>query len=322
MCPGVRWAATTSGVSTAEIEAGQAAATGAFADQMRVAADPGRPGRYVADVDPRWNCPAIPQGGLMTALAAAAMTEALGQPEHRLRTLTPVFAAMVESDRVELDVTVLRRGRTMSQALVTAHNPGQYAGHTTVAVFGQERPGFEFTDLVRPDVSGPLDCPSFSDPSPEGVPLQENPVPFWQNVEGRAAIGHPPWEQYVPETSHCAFWYRLDEPPMRPDGTLDPLAVLALADLMPSSVNQRMGPQELEWWGPSTDLTVHLFEDPQSEWLLTSLRARRATAGYASVESALWDERGALVAHATQVMYMHFPDGPPEGDHRIPLDQR
>ncbi len=315
-------------MTTAEIEAeeadeaGSTGATGAFAEQMRVWPDPDRPGRWLADVDPRWNCPAVPQGGTMTALAAAAMAAAIGEPAHRLRTLTTVFAAMVPSGRVELDVTVLRRGRTMSQAAVTAHAPGEGTGHTTVAVFGADRPGFEFTDVACPDVPGPQDCPSFRDPPPPEHRQQGNPVPFWENVEGRAAIGHAPWDPYVPETSHCAFWYRFDEPPMRPDGTLHPLAVLALSDLMPSSVNERMGPDQPEWWGPSTDLTVHMFEEARSEWLLASLRARRATRGYASVECALWDQRRVLVAHAAQVMFMHFPDGPPEGDHRLPLDQR
>jgi acyl-CoA thioesterase len=315
-------------VTTAEIGAEGPAAVGAgagtspFADQMGVVADPDRPGRWLADVDPRWNCPVVPQGGTMTALAAAAMVAELGEPTQRLRTLTTVFAAPVPSGRVELDVTVQRRGRTMSQATVTAHAPGEGVGHTTVAVFGAERPGFEFTDVVCPDVPDPRDCPSFRDAPPPDFPQRDDPVPFWENVEGRPAIGHAPWDPYVPETSHCAFWYRFDEPPMRPDGTLDPLAVVALSDLMPSAVHERMGPDQVEWWGPSTDLTVHVFEEARSEWLLASLRARRATGGYASAEAALWDQHGVLVAHAAQVMFMHFPDGPPEGDHRFPPDQR
>jgi acyl-CoA thioesterase len=65
-----------------------------------------------------------------------------------------------------------------------------------------------------------------------------------------------------------------------------------------------------------------MFEDPRSEWLLGSLRARRATGGYASVESALWDEGGALVAHASQVMFFQFSGSPPTGAARFPTDQR
>src|SRR5690606_1115977 len=120
-----------------------------------------------------------------------------------------------------------------------------------------------------------------------------------------------------------ASWYRFDEPPMLPDGRLDPLAVVAMCDLMPSSVGQRMGPGTPEWYPPSPDLTVHLLGEARSEWILADLRARRATQGYASVEAALWDpSHRSLVAHATQVMFLTFPDGPPTGDLRLPADQR
>ncbi|HET6951107.1 MAG TPA: thioesterase family protein [Acidimicrobiales bacterium] len=294
----------------------------AFGRQMAVTTDPGTPGRYVADVDPRWNCPVVPQGGIMAALAAAAMSAEVGDPDQRLRTLTTVFAAPVPAGRVTVDVTVLRRGRTMTQATATVRADGE-AGHTTVAVFGSDRPGFEFTDLTMPAVPSPDACPSFRDPPPPGVELEERPpVSFWEHVEGRPALGHAPWEDYVPASSARGSWVRFDEPPLRPDGTLDPLAVVALADLMPGSVGERMGPGQPDWWGPSTDLTVHLFEEPRSDWLLSHQSARRATAGYASVESALWDATGALVAHATQVMFLTFPQGPPVGDARFPVDQR
>lgn len=301
----------------------------AFTRQMALVADGQRPGRYRVDVDARWNCPVVPQGGVMAAVATAAMQAELAHPEQRLRTLTTVFAAQVPAGPVTIDVSVLRRGRTMSQATATVRPAGADAdapGHTTVAVFGSERGGFEFTDLAMPVVDPPEDCPSFRDPPPPGVAddfPERPPFEFWEHVEGRAALGNAPWDDYVPSASDCAHWYRFEEPPMRPDGTLDPLAVIALCDLMPSSVGQRMGPGARTWYPPSADLTVHLFEDARSEWLLAHLRARRATEGYASVECALWDPAGAtLVAHATQVMFLAFPDGVPTGDERFPLDQR
>ena len=304
--------------------------TTAFSRQMALVPDTERPGRYRVDVDTRWNCPIVPQGGVMAALAAAAMQAELDHPDQRLRTLTTVFAAQVPAGPVAIDVSVLRRGRTMSQATATvraADADHGAAGHTTVAVFGAARGGFEFTDLTMPDVEPPEACPSFRDPPPPGTMADDfperPPFEFWDHVEGRPALGNAPWDDYVPSSSDCAFWYRFDEPPMRPDGTLDPLAVIALCDLMPSSVGQRMGPGAREWRPPSADLTVHLFEDARSEWLLAHLRARRATEGYASVEVALWDPTGpALVAHAAQVMFLSFPGGPPTGDDRFPPDQR
>jgi acyl-CoA thioesterase len=299
----------------------------AFQRQMAFAPDPAVPGRYTVDVDLRWNCPVVPQGGIMAALAAAAMEAELDVPGERLRSLTTVFAAQVPAGPVVVDVTVLRRGRTMSQATATVRAQDASAGHASVAVFGRDRGGFEFTDLAMPDVPGPLDCPSFRDPPPpEHADFfdDDRVFPFWEQVEGRAAIGRAPWDdETVPISSECAFWYRFDDPPMRPDGTLDPLAVVTLCDLMPSSVSQRMGPGQPEWYPPSADLSVHLLGEARSEWLLGHLHARRATEGYASVETALWDPTDrSLVAHAAQVMFLSFPDGPPVGDQRIPPDLR
>jgi acyl-CoA thioesterase len=304
-------------MSTGPVGPGRAAdGTSAFARQMTLVPDKPTPGRYRVDVDERWNCPAVPQGGMMAAVAARAMIAELGDDEQRLQSLTTVFAAAVPAGPVTVDVAVLRRGKSMSQALASVRPAGaarSEPGHTTVAVFGRSRAGFEFTDLVMPDVPSPAECPSFRDPPPpEAGEFRARPVfPFWEQVEGRPALGHAPWDDYVPVSSQCAMWYGFDEPPMRGDGTLDPLAVVALCDLMPGSVGERMGPGEREWFPPSADLTVHLLAPARSEWLLGHLRARRATDGYVSAETALWDQAGGLVAHGSQVMFLTFPDGPP-----------
>jgi acyl-CoA thioesterase len=295
-----------------------------FAKQTMLVAEPATPGRYRVDVDPRWNCPVVPQGGMMVALAAKAMAVELDEPDQRLRSLTTVFAGQVPSGPVTIDVRVLRRGRSISQAMADVRAPGADAGHATVAVFGRSRAGFEFTDLRMPEVPPPHECPSFRDPLPPeaGDFERRPPFPFWENVEGRPALGHPPWDEYVPSSSECAAWYRFDEPPMLADGTLDAFAVVALCDLMPSSVGERMGPGQPQWLPPSADLTVHLLAEARSEWLLAHLRARRATEGYASLEMAAWDQTGQLVAHATQIMFITFPDGAPTPEQRVPFDQR
>ena len=63
---------------------------------------------------------------------------------------------------------------------------------------------------------------------------------------------------------------------------------------------------------PSADLTVHMMGEMRGEWVLSVNRARRAYAGYASVDQEMWDMDGTephLVAYATQVMFFSFPDG-------------
>lgn len=274
-------------------------------------------GRYGVDLTSRWNAPLLPQGGVVAAVAIRAMEAELAVPGQRLRSVSIVFAAQVRPGPVEIDVTVLRRGRSMSQAAATVRNRGEEAGHTAIAVFGAPRPGFEFADLVPPQVPPPEACPSFRNPPPPGFERRVVAT-FWENVEGRNAIGHAPWDEWDPTTSERAYWYRFDEPPVVDGGTLDPCAVVTLCDTMPGAVGERMGPGLPFWFPPSADLTVHVFGDAGPGWLLAHNRARWAGDGYASVEMSLWDPARGLVAYATQMMFFSFPDGPPSEAQRRP----
>jgi len=295
--------------------------TTTFAGQVAaVGPDPVRAGRYRVDVDPGWICPTVPQGGLMAALAARAMTLELGDPALALRSLTTVFAAPVPAGPVTVDVEVHRRGRSMAQVTATTRPAGGGPGHILVAVFGRSRPGFALTDRVPPEVPSPGDCPSFDDPAPDGT--VEPPVPFWQLVEGRPALGHAPWDPSPRHRSDCAYWYRFREPPCRTDGTYDPLALVTLCDTMPGTIGERVGGEPLDWWGPSADLTVHVLGEARGEWLLGHVRAGRAGDGYASADIDLWDAAGDLVAHGTQVMFFTFPGGAPDPALLVPADQR
>lgn len=287
-----------------------------FGQQLELKSDEWQPGRYAVDVDPGWNCPTVPHGGVMASIASRAMALELGRVAREgaepmtLRTQTTVFAAPVPAGPVTVDVTVLRSGRTMSQARAEVRAVGADAGHTTIAVFGHDRRGFELVDLEMPEVAPPEDCSSFRDEPPEGVDWDLPRFPFWDRVEGRPALGHAPWEDYVPTTSDSVVWYRFDDPLRQADGTLDPLALVTFADTMPSAVGELLGPDDTAWYPPSADLTVHVLGEARSEWILAHKRLRRASGGYCSAEVALWDpggDRPNLVAHATQVMFFTFP---------------
>ncbi|HVF73497.1 MAG TPA: thioesterase family protein [Acidimicrobiales bacterium] len=272
----------------------------AFARQL--AFDGGR-----VEVDAMWNCPIVPHGGLVTAIAAKAMADELADPDQRLRSITSVFAGAVQPGPVDVEVTVVRRGRSISQLSATLRNPGSDAGLTALAVFGAHRPGFEFTDLVAPDAPPPDECMRFRD-APDG-PYHFN---FWDHVDGRLAVGHARNTDFPPsDSSERVYWYRFDEPPFLDDGNLDPLALVTLADTMPGAVAQRVGSDTPVWLPPSADLTVHVFADTTSDWVLTRNHCRWAGDGYASLDMELWSPDGRLLAYGTQVAFFVFPDGPP-----------
>lgn len=263
---------------------------------------------WTGTIDESWVLRPMPQGGVTTAMALAAMAGALDQPEQRLRTMHTMFAAQVPHGPVTVDVEVLRRGRTMSQVRAEVRSPGAPRGHLVSAAFGSIRPGFEFTDITPPpDVPLPGGCPSFRDNPPTDWEAAWEPMPFWdERVEGRPALGDAPWDDYVPDRAERANWYRFDDPPFGDDGTLHPYSFAILVDSMPGAASQKLGPGQQQWFAPSVDLTLHVLDDCRSPWVLAHCTARHASDGYASAEMTLWDYGPAFddprpVACATQV---------------------
>jgi len=119
-------------------------------------------GRFTGCISDPWVLAVVPQGGIVAALALRAMAETLGDPTQRPRSVTAVFAGKVAQGPVEVDVAVVRRGRSMSQLTATVRNPEEAAGLTALAAFGASRRGFSFTDLAMPSVAGPAVAPPSS----------------------------------------------------------------------------------------------------------------------------------------------------------------
>ena len=267
-------------------------------------------GRFTTTISDSWMLARVPQGGVVAAIAARAMATVLGQPDQTLRTLTAMFAGRVAGGPVEVDVHVLRRGRSMSQLTATVRNPGVEAGLTAIAAFGAPRRGFEFTELVMPDLPGPEGLRSFRDGPPDDVDFEfdGDPWPFWARmIEARPALARAPWEPFEDGPAEAALWYRIDDPPIGDDGRVDVAGTIVLCDTMPSSVGQKVGPDAGDWFAPSVDYTLHVFRPAPAGWLLAHHKARHAGDGYASVDLALWDPSGPhLVAYGTQVMLFTF----------------
>ncbi len=276
----------------------------ASASSVELVAD----GSYRAFLDDSWNLYPLPQGGIITAVALRAMSDALADQGQSLRTMHTLFIGRVAHGELVIDVEILRRGRSMSHVRAHVRNPDAGTGHITTAVFGSTREGFEFTELRRPQVPSPEQCPSFRDPPPAGVPAFE-PTPLWTTrLEGRGALGVPPWEDVAERTGEQATWYRFDDTPWIDGGErIDPFAIVMLADTMPGAIGQRVGRTGRPWFGPSVDLTVHMCADCHGPWVLGHNTARWAGDGYASVDMALWDA-DTLVAYATQTSFFTFLD--------------
>jgi acyl-CoA thioesterase len=263
------------------------------------------PGLYRIDLSDRWNAALFPFGGVVSAIALRAMQAALGERGQRLRSTTSVYVSPVPTGPLEVRVQTLRHGRRMSQLLAGVRAAGSAdGGLTVVAAFGEDREGFEILDGGPPDA-----------PPPEAASLPEEPPPefrrfrstFFEQMDFRPVRMNPPWRtDWQAGPAEAVRWMRFRRAPRLADGTLDPLALVALSDTMPPAIGQALGPGGSPWFAPSVDLTTHVLESTREEWVLIRSRCRHAGGGYATADNELWSREGRLLVYATQIMYFRL----------------
>lgn len=279
----------------------------AFLDATRITAVSATETRYQADVGNEWNAPTFPCGGVVTAIALRAMEAALDDPTQRLRSFATMFVSTVEPGTISVDVERLRIGKRMSQLRADARTPGRAdPGHVTTAAFGESRPGFDFTYRTPPEVGPPDEYPGLATPPP-GVAAWRSS--FFENLDVRRVRSFASFETgWEGGRAEVIRWFRYKVPPRLPDGRIDPLSLVAIADTMPPAIAQHHGPGFPMFSAPSVDLTLRLLADTEDEWVLSHVVGHWAGDGYASADVALWDRAGRLLASGAQMMLFRFPD--------------
>jgi acyl-CoA thioesterase len=262
-------------------------------------------GLYRIELSDRWNAAFYPFGGVVSAVALRAMQAELGERGQRLRTTTSLYVSPVPLGPLEVQVQTLRYGRRMSQLLATVRAVGATdGGLSVIAAFGEDREGFQFLDAEPPEV-----------PAPEAAPLPEKPPPGWQRfrasffeqLEMRPVRMNPSWRtDWQAGRAEAVRWTRFRRAPRLADGTLDPLALVAVSDTMPPAIAQKLGPGGEPWFAPSVDLTTHVLGSTREEWLLLRSRCRHASDGCATADNEIWSRDGRLLVFATQVMYLRL----------------
>jgi acyl-CoA thioesterase len=271
------------------------------------AATPDGGGRWHLDLSDRWSF-ATPSGGVLMTCALRAAAAELADPGLRLGSATAVFCAPVASGPLALEVVILRRGGAAAQVRVTARPGGGAIGYEVSATFCRERRGPDLRAARRPEVPPPDACPPADHAHPANPHLR---LRFFEQVEARIARGDRFWlGGWQAGPARYARWFRYRRP-QRDGAHLDRLALPPLADTMPPALVQAMGPSDYRFYAPSCDLTLHAVDDTDREWVLVSLFARRARAGWAIAEAELWDDTGRLLGFATQLMYISHQRGEP-----------
>lgn len=267
---------------------------------------------WTIDLGTAWSF-LLPSGGVLQTVAVRAAAAELGDEGLRLVSASTIFCQPIQPGRLDADVATLRRGGSAAQMRV-ALRPGGAAdvGLETIATFARDREGPDMLGVRFPDVPPPDECQSIVDDTPAN---SHGKVAFFKNFDCRLAYGPrfwiPGWEA---GPARYARWFRYHAPPRDADGRLARWAYSPIVDTMPPTLAHALGPSGYRFIAPSLDLTVHVLDDTDRDWLLMSARMRRARGGYATAEVEVWDDAQRFLAYATQTMFIRTTAGtPPSG---------
>jgi acyl-CoA thioesterase len=271
--------------------------------------DPALPGRFTIELSPAWNI-FYTFGGVTMATALRAAQRGLGRDDLVPLAANAVFCSPVGQGAVELDVRIIRDGRTAANVQVDTRQ----AGHTgtdmcLLATFGERHDtplhyrGIEFPADVLPVEQ----CPTRPDPGEFSE--ARNPFPpvnFHQQNDWRPALAGFKWEEgwgsVGPQDARFASWFRLLKEPRLADGTIDPVSHCVPADMLGAAVGRGLGPvaQDMPFMVLSLEINLQFFAPTDSAWILQHVVSQHAGDGYAYGTTELWDEHRELVAMATQ----------------------
>lgn len=268
-----------------------------------------RPGLYRGELDRSWSF-LYPSGGVLMSLGLAAMRMELGRlgaTSLLPAGATATFCSAIAEGALDVEVIVLRMGKTAAQLRASVRPRGQSAapgdvGLDVVATFALPRPepALPSRAFVAPPPFSLADAQIY-DASASWI----TPPRFYRNFEVRKSLGDVWWAKtWTPAEGRVARWYRYLVPPTTGEGHLDPLALPPIADTMASSVHQALGSQDPPLLFPSLDLTVHFTAPTAGDSEAPILVDSHATSlfdGTASARAEVW-QAGRLLATATQTM--------------------
>lgn len=254
-------------------------------------------GRYRGEVVEGWSVSpvgSVPNGGYLLAMAARAMRDPTPHPDPV--TITAHFLAPPRPGAVDIDVEVVRSGRRHSTVRGELHQDGR----PMVALLGA------FGDLSaaegptrqdrRPVELPPVEeCEAWADEAQRRAEAAgEAPPGFALRFDRRTPPGMMGWSQGRPVgRGRMGGWIRW------PDGPMDGLGLLAVADAYPPAVFNS-GEGELGWV-PTLELTVQVRKRPARGWLASMFTTDSVTAGYLEEDGEVWDAEGDLVALSRQL---------------------
>lgn len=270
---------------------------------------------FRADIPAGWNSPYGLHGGVFAATVARATARAHQVDGLSLRSLHARYLDRPTSGALLIDTEVLRTGGISAFVDATARAVDQDRACLRLgSLFTRPKESTGFLDAVPPDVPPPDECRAEPDlfagltpgsGGPAGADAAMGLPPLFQQLEIRPALGTLPWAPgWRPDQpARYVRWGRFVERPVLADGGLDPLSMLVYADLPAPALWVRLRPEDPFHTMVSLELTFHVLERPQDDWLCCDSRARWTGDGYLLTETDIWSA-GRLCATSNQMMLL------------------
>lgn len=243
-------------------------------------------GRYRGAIAAGWDIGGNANGGYLTALAARAMSEAVGRPP--LSITTHYLAPGPVGDAI-VDVTVVRDGRRT--AVVRA----------TMTV--DDRPIVTLLGTFAPFVDHDESAPSYDSSAPPELPPIDECVRRGPPVE--SGFGMRVSNLYHPDDAGFAVGQKSGRPLARgwfefaDHAPVDEFGLLLVADAFaPVCFNVHDVPVS---WAPTLELTTHIRAAPAEGPLRARFESRHLRDGYFEEDGEIWDSTGLLVAQSRQI---------------------
>ena len=258
---------------------------------------------FEAVVDERWTVGDKPNGGYLLALLGRAAREVArrhGAPGWEVQSASVTYLRPPDLAPALVRTEILRQGRTASHVRAVLSQSGTDLVDA-VFILGElaadPNPRYDAeTPLRAPE---PDRCVRIRSESPDRVR-----VAFLDAVELRLDPAALPFGESPPAAGTPAElrgWSRFA------DGRQpDPLSLLFSVDAVPPATLM-IGSSG---WVPTLQMSTYVRAQPAPGWLGIRIAANVVAAGTVDETCVVWDSRGHVVAQATQLARLRFPDDP------------
>jgi hypothetical protein len=254
------------------------------------------------DVHPLWTVGDKPNGGFLLALLGRAARQVVAGDTGAawdVHSATVTYLAAPDLEAAEIRTTVLRRGRTASHVRAVLVQ-SERTMVDAVMVLGALAPGAapRYSHIAPLDIPDPDQCVRLEPRTPEGVPVGVL-VTTDLRLDPLTVPGAPQPGGEGPPVAELRGWLRFADGREPDAGSL-----LYFVDAIPPAT-LLIGSSG---WVPTLSMSAYVRARPAPGWLGIRFTAGLVAAGTVDETCTLWDSQGHVVAQATQLARLRFPD--------------